>query len=87
MTEEEIRKIIFQELKKIAPEAEPEKLLPGENIRQALDIDSFDSLQFLVALDKKLGIDIPEADYGRTATLAELVEYLSTKLKAGAKRG
>jgi acyl carrier protein len=81
MTEEEIKKIIFAGLKKIAPETEPEKLEPGENIRQALDIDSFDALQFLVELNEKTGIDIPEEDYGKTSTLRGLLEYLVLKSK------
>jgi acyl carrier protein len=79
MNEEEIKKIIFQELKKIAPETAPEKLLPDNNIRQTLDIDSFDSLQFIVSLDEKLGVNIPEADYGKVNTLKELVAYIITK--------
>jgi acyl carrier protein len=48
----------FQLLKKIAPETEPSELKPDENIRETLNIDSFDALQFIVALDEKLGIEI-----------------------------
>lgn len=81
MSEDEIKKIIFQELKKIAPDTEPEKLLPDENIRETLDIDSFDGLRFIVALNEKTGIDIPEQDYGKTATLTELLKYLIVKMK------
>lgn len=79
MTEDETRKTIFQLLKNIAPETEPEKLQPGENIRQTLDIDSFDYLQFIIALDEKLGIKTPEADYGKINTLANLVAYISNQ--------
>ena len=81
MNQDEITKIIFQLLKKIAPETEPSALLPEENIREALNIDSFDSLQFLVSLDEKLGIEIPEQDYGKTNTLKNLVEYIMSRMK------
>lgn len=81
MNEEEIKKIIFQSLKKIAPDTEPEKLLPDENIRQKLDIDSFDYLQFIVALDEKFGIETPEEDYGKINTLKELLGYLGKRVK------
>ncbi len=81
MNQDEITKIIFQLLKKIAPETEPSALLPEENIREALNIDSFDSLQFLVSLDEKLGIEIPEHDYGKTTTLKNLVEYIMDRMK------
>lgn len=81
MTEAEIKNVIFQLLKQIAPDTEPSALLPGDNIRDTLGIDSFDALQFLVALDEKLRIEIPEQDYGKTATLEQLVEYINTKMK------
>ena len=81
MNQDEITQTIFQLLKKIAPETEPSALLPEENIREALNIDSFDSLQFLVSLDEKLGIEIPEQDYGKTTTLKNLVEYIMSRMK------
>jgi acyl carrier protein len=72
MNQDEITQTIFQLLKQIAPETEPSALLPEENIREALNIDSFDSLQFLVSLDEKLGIEIPEQDYGKTEHFEKL---------------
>ncbi|MFQ3173558.1 MAG: acyl carrier protein [Flavobacterium sp.] len=51
-----------------------------ENLRETLNIDSFDTLQFIVALDEKLGIEIPEEDYGKAATLKTLRSYLQGKI-------
>jgi acyl carrier protein len=79
MNEEEIKEIVFQLLKKIAPDTEPSTLKPDENIRETLNIDSFDSLQFIVALNKKTGIEIPEEDYGKIATLQALIAYIKNK--------
>lgn len=79
MTREQIQSTIFEQLKKTAPETDPSTLKPDENIREALNIDSFDALQFLVALNEKLGIDIPEEDYGKTATLRSLTDYLEQR--------
>ncbi len=81
MSEEEIRKTIFQLLKQIAPDTEPSILKPDENIRKTLDIDSFDTLHFLVSLNEKMGIEIPEEDYGKIPTLKTLVDYLLEKMK------
>jgi acyl carrier protein len=83
MNRQQLQALIFELLKRIAPETEPEILLPDENIREALYIDSFDALQFLVALNEKTGIDIPEADYGKTATLHSLTTYMLSKLGGG----
>lgn len=82
MNQEEIKNIIFQLLKKIAPDTEPSALQPEENIREVLNIDSFDSLQFIVSLNEKLGIEIPEEDYGKISTLKSLINYLLAKLKS-----
>lgn len=81
MNEDEIKINIFQLLKKVAPDTEPSTLKPDENIREILGIDSFDALQFIIALNEKLGIEIPEKDYGKTNTLNELVSYIKNKIK------
>ncbi len=77
----EIREIIFQLLKQIAPDTEPSTLQPGDNIRDTLGIDSFDALRFMIALNEKLGIDIPEEDYGKIRTLEQLIMYVKSKMK------
>ena len=81
MAEEEIKQTIFRLLKKIAPDTEPEKLKPDDDIRHTLEIDSFDALQFVVALDEHFGIETPEADYGKIGTLKNLVGYIMEKKK------
>ena len=83
MTESEIQTAILDGLRKIAPEADPRQLSPDANLREALDIDSFDFLNFLIALHERLGVEIPEADYGRLTTLSALVQYLAPRLTGG----
>jgi len=83
MTETEIRQAIFDSLRKIAPEADAQKIQPDENLREALDIDSFDFLNLLIGLHQRLGVEIPEGDYGQLTTLSALVRYLSQRLTGG----
>jgi len=80
MTENEIREAIFDAVGRIAPEADPGALRDGDDLRRALDIDSFDYLNLLIGLHERLGVEIPEADYGRLTTLGAMVKYLSGKL-------
>ncbi|MEX2564615.1 MAG: phosphopantetheine-binding protein [Cyclobacteriaceae bacterium] len=82
MKEDEMKTIVFQSLKQIAPETAPEQLGLDENMRETLNIDSFDALQFIVALSEKLNIEIPEKDYGQTSTLRNLMAYLKMKIQA-----
>lgn len=81
MKEQEIKKTVFQLLQRIAPETDPWQLMPEENIREALNIDSFDALQFIVAISEELDVDIPEEDYGKTSNLKSLLAYLEKKVK------
>jgi acyl carrier protein len=48
-------------------------------MREALDIDSFDFLNFLIGLDDELGVEIPEADYGKLVSLNDLLDYLGAR--------
>ncbi|ELR71107.1 hypothetical protein C900_03071 [Fulvivirga imtechensis AK7] len=76
MNEEEIKNTIFHLLMNIAPDTEPGQLQPNDNIRQTLAIDSFDYLQFIVAMDKAFGMETPEEDYGKIETLDSLMNYI-----------
>jgi acyl carrier protein len=76
MTNTQIKETIFKLLGRIAPEADFNQLAPNEDIRAALDIDSFDFLQFLIGLNEEVGVEVPEADYGKLITLADLTSYL-----------
>jgi acyl carrier protein len=80
LTEIQIKEIIFKLLKRIAPEADFSTLAPSEDIRAALDIDSFDFLQFLIGLNEEVGVEVPEADYGKLVSLQDLVGYLSAQI-------
>lgn len=79
-TEDRIRAAIFDVLRKITPEADVHLLSPNDDLRQALDIDSFDFLNFLVGVHEKLGVDIPEQDYGKLRTLSSIIDYLSARI-------
>ena len=77
MKNDEIKQVICGILKRIAPESDPNTLAPDENIRQALDIDSFDALNVLIRIEEELGVSVPESDYGELNTLSEMIDYIS----------
>jgi acyl carrier protein len=77
MTEAEIRKLAVEVLGDIAPEADPGDLSDDEDMREALDLDSMDFLNFVIGLHKGSGVDIPEADYPKLFTMKGVVTYLT----------
>ena len=82
MNEEELKQTVFRLLKRIAPETDPARLMPEENIREALNIDSFDALQFIISLSEELHLEIPEEDYSKTGNLKSLIAYLIQQTKS-----
>ena len=80
MTREELLAAILDTLAGIAPEIDAASLAPAKPLREQVDLDSADWLNFLVALHAKLGIDIPDADAARLTTLEKLVDYCGKKL-------
>lgn len=77
MTESEIRALAAEVLAGIAPEADLATVGDGEDLREALDLDSMDFLNFVIALARKTGRKIPEADTSQLFTLQGLVRYLA----------
>ena len=79
-TLEEIQAKIYVLLGRIAPEADLDTLSPDEEVRAALDIDSFDLLMLLIDLNKAFGVDIPERDYGQLTTVRETAAYIAERV-------
>ena len=80
MDDPSLRAIVLAALCRIAPEVAPGEIQPGVPLRDQVDLDSMDWLNFLVGLHAKLGVEIPEADYAKLVTLDNLVAYLGAKL-------
>jgi acyl carrier protein len=87
MTEVDIRKVLHEELNNIAPEIDMGAVDPAADLREALDIDSMDFLNFITAIHNRLGIDIPEIDYPKLVTLDKANAYIESKLQAKQKLG
>jgi acyl carrier protein len=76
----EIRSAVLAALTSVAPETDASTVDPRQPLREQLDLDSMDFLNFAVALHAALGVDVPERDYPRIATLDGCVDYVITKL-------
>jgi acyl carrier protein len=81
MSPEQLRSVVLEALSDVAPELEPGSLDPQVELRNQLDLDSMDFLNFVLGLHKALDVDIPEADYRKLASLDGCVAYLAEKIK------
>lgn len=84
MTRADIQAGIAAELRRIAPEADLAAVDPAADLREALELDSMDFLNLLIALDRRFGVAVPEVDYPQVATLAGLIGYLAARSAAPA---
>ena len=80
MDKASIRQQVLAELKRIAPELEEGELKPDRPLRDQVDLDSMDWLNFIVALHERFKVEIPEADYRKLGTLEEIIAYLAGRL-------
>jgi len=80
MDDARLRQAVLDALRRIAPEVEPDEIDPRQPLRDQVDLDSMDWLNFLLGLHAALGVDIPETDYAKLVTLEDLLAYVRAKL-------
>jgi acyl carrier protein len=85
MSRDEIREAVLRVLGEVAPEAEGAALAPDLDLRDQLDIDSMDFLNFAIGLHEALGVEVPERDYPLVTTLDGCVDYLAGRAPVGAR--
>ena len=79
MTKDQVKEVVLRVLGRIAPEGDLSQIKTNLRIRDQLDIDSMDLLNFVIGLHKELGVDIPETDYPKLVTLDSCIEYLAVR--------
>ena len=82
MNDGEIRTVLLRILQEMMPEEDVTKLKPDVRLRDQVDLDSMDAMNFLIAVDEQLGVETPEKDYAKLATLDGCVAYFRKKLAA-----
>ncbi|MGE0710677.1 MAG: acyl carrier protein [Planctomycetota bacterium] len=82
MNESQLREAILDALAAVAPEAGGVTLDPAFPLRDQLEMDSMDQLNFMVGISERLGVEVPERDYRELLTLDDAVAYVGRALQA-----
>jgi acyl carrier protein len=85
MTRAEIQDTVIQALVSVAPEVGAATLKAAVPLRDQVDLDSMDFLRFMMELYKQLGVDVSEADYGKIASIADVVDYMAARVGTRAR--
>ncbi len=80
MTKEELQNMIIHAILEIAPDVEEDEIELSANIQRSLEIDSFDFLKILTAMNEKTGVEVPEADYAKVGSVEEMTSYIIDNL-------
>lgn len=76
---DDLKHQILDILANVAPGIDLRSIEGDVDLREQIDIDSMDILNFAIGLNKAFGIDIPEADYPKLVTLDGCVAYVTGK--------
>ena len=79
-TQAAARAAITELLARIAPGSDLESIGPDADLRTELDLDSMDFLAFVVGLDDRAGVAVPEEDYPKLTTMRGAVEYVASRM-------
>ena len=79
MQQDEIRQLVLEILYQIAPELQEQVIEPDLNFRDQFDFDSVDFLNFILSLEKKLQLKLPELDYPKLSSLNGCLAYLASR--------
>ena len=70
-------------LSDVAPDLDVATIGEDEDLRNDVGLDSMDFLNFMIGVSKQLAVAIPEADYGKVASLAKCARYIEARTKPG----
>jgi acyl carrier protein len=77
MNADDARALLARLLHGIAPEIDLADADPHALLQETLDLDSMDFLNLVTALHDETGIEVPERDYPKLATIDGFIAYIT----------
>lgn len=84
-TQEDTRGIVLSVLTTIAPEVDADDITDDDLLRDQVNLDSMDWLNFLLGIHKRFNVDIPESEYASLRTLSDVVGYVESHAPASTR--
>jgi acyl carrier protein len=77
MAPQDIRDIVPDTIRSVAPETDVGRIPPDRPLRQAVELDSMDWLNVIAGMEERLSLEIPPSDHARLLTLDWIVDYVA----------
>lgn len=74
--------IVLSALADIAPEVDVGALDVDADVREEVDLDSMDFLNLVQQLAERTGVEVPERDYPKVASVAAMATYIDGRMVA-----
>ena len=72
---DDVRAVIVEQLG-----VKPEEVKPTASFKDDLGADSLDAVEFIMALEEKFGIEIPDEDAESMQTVDDAIKYVESKM-------
>ena len=72
---DDVRAVIVEQLG-----VKPDEVKPTVSFKDDLGADSLDAVEFIMALEEKFGIEIPDADAEAMLTVNDAIMYIENKI-------
>jgi acyl carrier protein len=76
---DDVRQLLRQSLAGIAPEVSLDGVPEDADLAEELELDSMDVLNLVTAVYERTGVEVPERDYPRVATIDGWIGYLTAR--------
>jgi len=82
-----VQKRVVALLIEVAPDIDPQQLLPDVELRDQIDFDSMDTLNFAAAIKREFGVDVPDTDFRELVSVTRCTQYLRTRMQDNTSAG
>ena len=72
---DDVRAVIVEQLG-----VKPDEVKPEASFRDDLGVDSLDVVEFIMALEEKFSIEIPDEDAQKMETVNDAIKYVENKM-------
>ena len=72
---DDVRAVIVEQLG-----VKPDEVKPTASFRDDFGADSLDAVEFIMALEEKFGIEIPDDDAEKMQTVDDALKYIESKM-------
>lgn len=83
MTRERMKLEVLTALREVAPELDVAGLDPTRSFRDQGEVDSVDFMNFVLELERRFGLTLPEVDYPKLSSLCGCLAVLEQRLGSG----